>query len=305
MHKNRNKKIIMVFIAVMLLWSMHILADNIRAEAVSVSEGDADIFERNAGIFEENANVFGESAAIYEEGVVLTEENVTVSGSDAPLITEMEGLKQQEYAVYQNQLNAQLCSLRLVYLTMLEELRKEQWEIEQAKVKLGYAIPIAAKEAEAQYKAVQLQIETAKAQQQFYMEVLQLYGREYQEIQVPDNLEELQTDYVDEFLRDSAKKEYDGRQNREQYEIHLKIYVKGLVLQYENTRRKVKEADIQISVLKGKIANAVQLYEAGRMTKAQLGELEAELKGLEYERMDLIYNAQLILYQLTHKIADS
>lgn len=277
MNKNRNKKIVMIFIAVMLLLPMHTLADNRRAEAVTVSEGDADI---SGG-------------------------NVSVSGGDAPLITDMEGLKQQEYAVYQNQLNAQLCNSQLAYLTSLEELRKEQWKIEQEKVKLGYAIPIAAEEAEGQYKAVQLQIETAKAQQQFYMEVLQLYGREYQEIQVPDNLEELQADYVDEFLKDSILNEYYGQQDREQYEINLKIYVKELVLQYENTRRKVKEADIQISVLKGKIANAVQLYEAGRITRVQLEELETELKGLEYDRMNLIFDAQLILYKFTHKIADS
>ncbi len=277
MNKNRNKKILMLFIAVMLLLPIHTLADNIRAEAVTVSEGDADI---SGG-------------------------NVSVSGGDAPLITDTEGLKQQEYVVYQNQLSAQLCNSQLAYLTALEELRREQWKIEQEKVKLGYAIPIAAEEAEGKYKAVQLQIETAKAQQQFYIEVLQLYGGEYQEIQVPDNLEELQTDYVDEFLKDSTQKEFYGQQNREQYEINLKIYVKGLILQYENTRRKVKEADIQISVLKGKISNAIQLYEAGRITRVQFGELETELKGLEYERMNLIYNAQLILYKLTHKIADS
>lgn len=276
MNKNRNKKIIMIFIAVILLLPMHSLADSIREEAGSVSEGNADTSEENAKI---------------------SEENVAVSGGDAISSIENEGLEQQEYAIYQNQLNAQLCNLQLAYLTALEELRKEQWKIEQEKVKLGYAIPIAAEEAEGQYKAVQLQMETAKAQQQFYIEVLQLYGREYQEIQVPDNLEELQADYVDEFLKDSTQKEY--------YEIPLKIYVKELMLQYENTRRKVKEADIQISVLKGKLANAMQLYEAGRITRVQLGELETELKGLEYERMNLIYNAQLILYKLTHKIADS
>ena len=263
MNKNRNKKIVMIFIAVMLLLPMHTLADNIRAEAVTVSEGDA------------------------------------------PMIVDTEGFKQLEYAIYQNQLNAQLCNSQLAYLTALEELRKEQWKIEQEKVKLGYAIPIAVEEAEGQYKAVQLQIETIKAQQQFYIEVLQLYGREYQEIQVPDNLEELQADYVDEFLKDSTQKEYHGQQDREQYEIDLKIYVKRLALQYENTRRKVKEADIQISVLKGKISNAMQLYEAGRITRVQLEELETELKGLEYERMNLIFDAQLILYKLTHKIADS
>lgn len=284
MNKNRNKKIVMIFIAVMLLLPMHTLADNRRAEAVTVSEGDAPTSERNAEI---------------------SEENVSVSGGDVTPSIENESLKQQEYAIYQNQLSAQLCNSQLAYLTSLEELRKEQWKIEQEKVKLGYAIPIAAEEAEGQYKAVQLQIETAKAQQQFYIEVLQLYGREYQEILVPDNLEELQTDYIDEFLKDIILNEYYGQQNREQYEINLKIYVKGLVLQYENTRRKVKEADIQISVLKGKIANAMQLYEAGRITRVQLGELETELKGLEYERMNLIYDAQLILYKLTHKIADS
>lgn len=284
MNKNRNKKIVMIFIAVMLLLPMHTMADNIRTEAVTVSEGDAPTSERNAEI---------------------SEENVSVSGGDVTPSIENESLKQQEYTIYQNQLSAQLCNSQLAYLTSLEELRKEQWKIEQEKVKLGYAIPIAAEEAEGQYKAVQLQIETAKAQQQFYIEVLQLYGGEYQEIQVPDNLEELQTDYVDEFLKDSILNEYYGQQNREQYEINLKIYVKGLVLQYENTRRKVKEADIQISVLKGKTANAMQLYEAGRITRVQLEELETELKSLEYERMSLIYDAQMILYKLTHKIADS
>lgn len=284
MNKNRNKKIVMIFIAVMLLLPMHTLADNIRTEAVTVSEGDAPTSERNAEI---------------------SEENVSVSGGDVTPSIENESLKQQEYAIYQNQLSAQSCNSQLAYLTSLEELRREQWKIEQEKVKLGYAIPIAAEEAEGQYKAVQLQIETAKAQQQFYIEVLQLYGREYQEIQVLDNLEELQTDYVDEFLKDSILNEYYGQQNREQYEINLKIYVKGLVLQYENTRRKVKEADIQISVLKGKITNAMQLYEAGRITRVQLGEMETELKGLEYERKNFIYNAQLILYKLSHKIADS
>ena len=38
MNKNRNKKIVMIFIAVMLLLPMHTLADNISAEAVTVSE---------------------------------------------------------------------------------------------------------------------------------------------------------------------------------------------------------------------------------------------------------------------------
>ncbi|MCM1185904.1 MAG: hypothetical protein NC251_05005 [Lachnoclostridium sp.] len=269
MSKKMSRKAAILLLACILLLPMYTLRGQVRADAASVSDGDA-----------------------------------AVSGGDAVLPTEDEWLKEQKYMIYQNQLNVQLCDLQIDYLTALKTQRKAEWEIEQEKVKLGYAVPVDEMEAEGQYKTVLLEVECVEAQQQFYKEVLELYGREYAKIQVPDKLEELQEDYIAAFLEDSAQKTNDMGQNKEQYEIALKIYVKNLILQYENIRRKVMEADIQIAVLKGKAANAAQLYEAGKITKVQLGEPETELKRLEYERMSLIYDAQLILYQLEHKVTD-
>ncbi|MCM1327770.1 MAG: hypothetical protein NC094_02780 [Bacteroidales bacterium] len=282
MSKKMSRKAAILLLACILLLPMYTMGDHVRADAAFVSDGDAAL----------------------KENAPASEGDVVVSGGDAALPVVDEWLGEQEYMLYKNQLNAQLCSLQIAYLKKLGVQRKAEWEIEQEKVKLGYAVPVDEMEAEGQYKTVLLEVECVEAQQQFYKEVLELYGREYAEIQVPDKLGELQEDYIAAFLEDSAQKTYDTGQNKEQYEIALKIYVKNLILQYENIRRKVMEADIQIAVLKGKAANAAQLYEAGKITKVQLGESETELKRLEYERISLIYDAQMILYQLDHKVTD-
>lgn len=295
----KRKILLIIAVLVCLMFPLYVFADD-------VSENDTDI---------DDAVSAGNVASDTYYDVLIAKE-----------------AEEQNYELYRSQLNAQLADAKLEYLAALEAEWTEKYGIEEKKLELGYSTALAVAEVGSRYHSVRLQIESAEDLKAFCMDVITLHGGTYQEIAVSETWEPLEGDYVQSFLAGSAQKVSYEQQivgytlsllaatpgteeaiilekqlqlaqlNLAQYEIDLQLYVKDLQLQYADIGRSVADLDTQIKIAEMQITNAKLLLEKGKITEMQLTELENELNRLKYERLSLIYDAQAILYILTHQI---
>ncbi|MCM1500218.1 MAG: hypothetical protein NC124_17280 [Clostridium sp.] len=240
--------------------------------------------------------------------------------------------RERAYAVYRNQVKAQLAELQIDYLSKLQAELEQKYIIEEEKLELGYTTPVAVEEAKSSYLAVGLQIQTAEEQRDFYKDSIRLNGGEYRETGLTDHAESLKADYLSDFRENSAQRAYYDQQiqyyndilqkgagngaepeiiqkqielyqlQKEQYEADLEIYVKGLLVSYHAAERQISEMDSRIAVTEKKIGNALLLFEEGKIAEIQLTELQTELQRLGYERASLVGDEKLIYYKLTHTV---
>ncbi len=167
-------------------------------------------------------------------------------------------LKERQYAIYTNQLKAQLVDYQITYLTTWEAELSEKYKIEKAKLDLGYTTSTAVDVAHNQYTVAEHQIRTAMAQQELYKEVIVLNGGEYKEISFTEDLEPLNGNYFKTFKDNSTQlisyryqiliagntKSAELLQlQKEQYEINLHIYVQSLQMKYEEVLRQITLID--------------------------------------------------------------
>ena len=245
-----------------------------------------------------------------------------------------EKAEQQQYYIYQNQLQVQLLELKLAYLSELEKEWAQKCRSEEKKLEMGYAVPVSVKEAEGQHTAVLLEIESVREKQEFCMEAIALYGGAYQEIFVSEECEPLTGNYMELFLEGNAQELYYQQQiskyetallnavgkaeetkilqkqlqaavmEKTQYEINLELYVKELQLQYSDIERRIADKDNKITIAELRVNNAALLYEKEKITEIELTELINELYKLQYERTELLYEAKDIYYRLNHGLKE-
>ncbi len=255
----------------------------------------------------------------------------SVSGNDYNFEV-IHNTDENTYEIYRNQLKAQLCNRQIEYLSNLYAFKSEVYDITKLKYDLGYVTDADVKEAKMQVKAVELQIDTVKAQKEFFIECIQLRGGEYEEHLLEEEFFQLTKGYVSSFLEQSDQlKSYEQQINtyeqylnangleekdkhaiknqlvnlqidKKNYEIALKEYVMQLQLQYGTMLREIQQYDNEIVVMQIKIQNQKLLCEAGKVAKITLTELEVVLQQLEYERLSKVSDAQLILYLLEHTV---
>lgn len=300
----RNRKKIIVLLTVGLLLSVYITAEagqaNVRQGVLGVSGGDSGaVSTPSVSTGDGNSQDDTLSDSTYYDALIAQE------------------LKEREYAIYNNQLKAQLSDFQIDYLTKLETELSEKYKIEKAKLDLGYTTSITVDEAHNQYTAAGFQIQTALAQQGLYKDVITLNGGEYKEIPLTGDLEALKGDFFTAFKENSVQLISYNQQilmagntqsaallqlQKEQYEINLQIYVESLQIKYDDILRQITMLDNEIAVAENQIDHATALYEKGKVAAIRLKELETELSRLEYERMSFICDAKRIYYILTHTI---
>ena len=239
--------------------------------------------------------------------------------------------EKKEYAIFKNQVKAELSEVEIAYLKNLETLSEEKVQIEQAKLELGYSTEILVEEARNNRIAVGLQIQTAEDRLKFYKDSIGLNGGEYEESTLTEQAEEPEKDYVSDFKENSVQLMYyklqlqeynedlqNGRYGTERevlekqielceiqekkYEIDLELYVKNLLMQYDSLKRQVEEKENQIAVAEKKLENAVFLQEEGKLSELRLKEMKIELQRLQYEKMSFISDMKLVSYILENAL---
>lgn len=309
----KNKIIIGIALVILMVFPMQVFANN-------------DIEKDRVG--EEVTTVSGNSNNNAEN-------KITVSGNNTVQLPEVpveEYSYDVDYAIYSNTMKAQLCDKQLEYLTVLHSEMKQKYEIEKAKQDMGYTTLTALTEAETQLQIVTLQIESVRAEKAFYIDNVGLYGVEYQKIDVSDKLPDIEEDYVSMFIANNKQMAYYEQQietyenyintmyltetqlkniyaqlelleqNRNLCQIEVEINTRQKILNYENAVREVKQLDYQIVSLQNSIDIQKLLYEQGKIAKIELVELETQLKQLEFQRLNVLYNAHLLLYELQNGI---
>lgn len=235
------------------------------------------------------------------------------------------------YAIFKNQVKAELSEIEIAYLKELEALSEEKYKIEQTKLELGYSTEILVEEARNNRIAVRLQIQTAEDRLKFYKDSIGLNGGEYEESTPTEQTEEPEADYVSDFTENSVQLMYyklqiqeynedlqNGRYGTErevlekqielcemqekQYEIDLELYVKNLLMQYDSLKRQVEKKENQIAVAEKKLENAEFLQEEGKLSELRLKEMKIELQSLQYEKMAFSSDMKLVSYILENAL---
>lgn len=146
----RKVKIIAMLIAAFFLLSAFITAE---AE-------QADFMQEGEKILSDNERLA--SGLSVSAGDSSSQEDIQSGNTYYDKLIAQE-LKERQYAIYTNQLKAQLVDYQITYLTTWEAELSEKYKIEKAKLDLGYTTSIAVDVAHNQYTVAGHQIQTAMA----------------------------------------------------------------------------------------------------------------------------------------------
>jgi len=237
-----------------------------------------------------------------------------------------------EYECYNCKIHIMQNAAQLEYLKVLQSELEKELEIEKRRLELGYSIQLDVDAIQSQLEETALGMEEIELDIDFQKQVLKSYGEENLDISVPDALQPVGKDYVEEFIENSIQIKYydqqavayenymndmegshDGmeevelqlqlsRLNKQQYQLSLERYVQEKKKSYEQARLKVQEYDSKIKIVEKRIENSELLYEKGRIREVDILELKTEKAQLEYERVCNVGNALLSLYILEHNI---
>lgn len=166
----------------------------------------------------------------------------------------------------------QKCETQEEYLQAVLQELNTKIKIENEKLELGYTTELNVTELEVQLKETETELETLRAQKDYYKEVIQIYGGECKTIEVSPSVPAVRENCLEYFLKDNIQikyyeyqiknyqeylDEYKDAENCEDikiqkelmeldkkaYEADLQVYVEGKVLQYESVLRNITQVN--------------------------------------------------------------